>query len=221
MKSYIILPNKFSSELPDEFKDDDNRFPESLVELFLKEYTKPGDNVLDIFAGFGTTLVVSERMKRVGYGIEYNQRRCDYAKSRLINKENLICGDTRHIGEYHLPEMDFVLCSPIYMNKDWNMNPLSEDRKPGTYFGYLDELQAIFSKLKSIVKSGCFIVVEVANLKSNIVTTFAWDVCRALSRELLFEREIVVCWEGPDLGQGAYGCGYDHSYCLIFRNSFD
>jgi DNA modification methylase len=220
MKSYIILPLTFKSELPDRFKDDDNRFPEGLVEIFLDEYTKPGDKVLDIFAGFGTTLVVAEQMNRVGYGVELNEDRCNYAQSQLKNKDNLICGDTRFIDEYDLPEMDFALCSPIYMNKSWNMNPLTADSSPGTYFGYLDELQEIFSKMKKIVKTGGHVVVEVANIKRDLVTTFAWDVCRALSRELLFEREIIICWERPKSDHDVYGHGYDHSYCLIFRNSF-
>ncbi len=221
MKSYVFLPLTFDDELPDKFKDGEIRFPNCLVEVFLEEYTQPGDKVLDIFAGFGTTLVVAEKMNRIGYGVEHNSDRCSYAWSQLKNKENLIQGDARFIDEYKLPKMDFALCSPVYMNKNWNMSPLTDDRTPGTYFGYLDELQEIFSKLKTIVKVGCHIVVEVANLKSEVVTTFAWDVCRALSRDLLFEREIVICWEGADPGHGVYEYGYDHSYCLVFRNSFE
>jgi SAM-dependent methyltransferase len=220
MKSYVILPFKLKRKLPNEFKDDDNRFPECLVELFLEEYTQLGDKVLDIFAGFGTTLAVAERMNRIGYGIERDPRRFEYMRSQIKNVGNIVHGDTRLIDEYNFPKMDFALSSPVYMNKNWTMNPLTADQTPGTYFSYLDELREIFSKLKSIVKVGGHIVVEVANLKSDVVTTFAWDVCRELSRELLFEREIVVCWEGVDSGHGVYEYGYDHSYCLVFRNSF-
>ncbi|MGY5854027.1 MAG: DNA methyltransferase [Candidatus Thorarchaeota archaeon] len=220
MKSYIVLPLTCKSELPDEFKADDMRFPDGFVEVFLEEFTKPGDKVIDIFAGYGSTLIVAEQMNRIGYGIEIDPRRFSYTKSQIKNKENIINGDTRLLDQYDLPEMDFALCSPIYMNKNWTRSPLTADQTPGTYFSYLDELQEIFAKLKSIVKVGGHIVVEAANLKSTDVTTFAWDVCRALSRELLFEREIVICWERTDTGRGVNEFGYDHSYCLVFTNSF-
>ena len=45
-------------------------FPESLPEWFVKLFTKEGDTVLDPFAGSGTTLMVSQKMKRNSIGIE-------------------------------------------------------------------------------------------------------------------------------------------------------
>lgn len=45
-------------------------FPESLPEWFIKLFTQEGDTVLDPFAGSGTTLFVSQRMKRNVIGIE-------------------------------------------------------------------------------------------------------------------------------------------------------
>lgn len=45
-------------------------FPESLPEWFVKLFTKEGDTVLDPFAGSGTTLMVSQKMKRNAIGIE-------------------------------------------------------------------------------------------------------------------------------------------------------
>jgi DNA modification methylase len=42
--------------------DDNIHFTESLVETVLDEYTSPSDVVLDPFAGYGTMLVVAERM---------------------------------------------------------------------------------------------------------------------------------------------------------------
>jgi DNA modification methylase len=45
-------------------------FPEDLPEWFIKLFTKPGDWVLDPFMGSGTTLKVSQKMKRNSIGIE-------------------------------------------------------------------------------------------------------------------------------------------------------
>jgi DNA modification methylase len=55
--------------------DDDVRFSEALVVAVLEEYSAPGDRVLDDpFAGYGTTLVVAERMRRRSVGIELANR---------------------------------------------------------------------------------------------------------------------------------------------------
>jgi len=45
-------------------------FPEELPEWFIKLFTKEFDTVLDPFMGSGTTLIVSNRMKRNSIGIE-------------------------------------------------------------------------------------------------------------------------------------------------------
>ncbi|HMO40980.1 MAG TPA: site-specific DNA-methyltransferase [Saprospiraceae bacterium] len=45
-------------------------FPEGLPEWFIKLFTKPGDTVLDPFAGSGTTNFVAQRMHRNSIGIE-------------------------------------------------------------------------------------------------------------------------------------------------------
>ena len=227
MKSFINLRNASSKELPEQFRGEDERFADETVEFLLEEYTRPGDKVIDIFAGFGTTLVVAERMDRIAYGIEISSDRFEYAKSQMKHKENIIHGDTRLIDQYAFPQMDFALCSPVYMRRKWNMDPLTNDTTPQTYGGYLSELQTIFAKLGNIVKVGGYIVIEAANFKSVIeaanyksvfVTTFAWDLCREVSSVLQFEHEIVICWGDADPGREASDDCYDHSYCLVFRN---
>ena len=48
-------------------------FPEALVEPCILAGSKPGDTVLDMFAGSGTTLRVAERFGRNSIGIDLNQ----------------------------------------------------------------------------------------------------------------------------------------------------
>jgi site-specific DNA-methyltransferase (adenine-specific) len=45
-------------------------FPDELPEWFIKLFTKEGDVVLDPFMGSGTTVIVANKMGRVGIGIE-------------------------------------------------------------------------------------------------------------------------------------------------------
>lgn len=49
-------------------------FPEELVEPLIKIGSAVGDNVLDIFAGTGTTCKVADRLDRYGIGIELNEK---------------------------------------------------------------------------------------------------------------------------------------------------
>jgi DNA modification methylase len=59
------------------------QFPVGLPEFFLRAYSDPGDAVLDVFAGAGTTLLAAEQTGRAGYGIEIAPRYCAVILERL------------------------------------------------------------------------------------------------------------------------------------------
>ncbi len=224
MKSYVVLPWSMKRQLPDEFRNNDMRYPDSLVEYFVEELTNPGDTVFDPFAGYGTTLLVAEEMGRVAFGIESDKRRFDYTRSLLSTKENLILGDSRDLDRYQLPQMDLVLTSPIFMRSDETRNPLTGYKELGTYHVYLDELQEIFRKIGGLLKHDARVIVEVWNLRprdDRPMTLLAWDIARSLSRVLTFEKEIIACWEevGDDSREEPQKNGYEHSYCLVFRQN--
>jgi len=221
MKTIISLPKIQKRKLPEGFKGDDNRFSETLVEYFLKEYTKKGDLILDIFAGLGTTLFVAEEMGRVPYGIEYDELRCNYIRENLKHGKNIIRGDALNLLEYGLPQCDFCLTSPPYMPKDDIENPFTSYTTQGSYEEYLKDYVIIYSQVKQILKPNSIIAVEISNLKNKgEVTTLAWDVTKEISKVLHFEGETIIKWENDnsDTSDGIYGYGYDHSYCMIFRN---
>ncbi len=221
MKTIITLSKIQRREIPERFRRDDNRFSETLVEHFLEEYTRKGDIVLDIFAGLGTTLFVAEDMERIPYGIEYDEQRCNYIRENLEHKENILHGDALKLFEYNIPKCDFCLTSPPYMPKDDIENPFTAYSTQGSYKQYLQDYGKIYKQVKQIMKPGTTIVVEVSNLKNHgEVTTLAWDVSKEISKVLHFEGEIVIKWENvnTETNDGIYGYGYDHSYCLVFRN---
>lgn len=211
MKSYLTLPFTLPEALPEAFQADDVRYPESLVERFLEEYTRPGDSVLDPFAGYGTTLIVAERLGRIPFGVELDEAKVAYVRGRLRRPENLLQGDARSLASLDLPAIDFSMTSPPYMNKGDRADPLTAYREKGKgYAAYLQEMRGIYAQLRGLMKPAGRVILEAANLKlDGEVTTLAWDVAAEVSKVLHFEGEVVVCWD-------RYGYGYEHSYCLVY-----
>lgn len=221
MQTYILLPYIKRRQIPEEFHEDDNRSPESIVEYFIHHLTQPDDVVFDPFAGLGTTLFVAEDMGRVPYGIEADERKYQFILSQLRMKENIILGDSRSLDKFQLPRIDFVFTSPIFMRHDETKNPLSGFKESGTYQNYLDELQSIFRNLREFLKPGAKVIIEVFNLgatSTRPLTLLAWDVALSISGALNFEKEIIACWQGTDYCESPRIYGYNHSYCLMFNS---
>jgi DNA modification methylase len=212
MRTFLRLKNQQPHKLPAEFQHEDLRYTQELVAHFLRQYTRPGDTVLDPFAGFGTTLIVAEAMERVPYGIEIDTRRAAYISSQLQHPDGLIHGDTRQILSYQLPPIAFSITSPPYMAAADLEDPFTNYRAAGAgYAAYLQQIEQIYADIKQLLKPDARVVLEVSNLKDEHgITTLAWDVARAVSNVLVFEGEVVIGWD-------SYGYGYDHSYCLVFR----
>lgn len=211
MKTYLHLNHVHPNPLPSEFQDDDVRYPQDLVRLFLEEYTRPGDRVFDPFAGFGTTLIAAQALGRIGYGLELDSAKLGYARSHLRQPEHLLHGDARRLLDYDLPSFAFSMTSPPFMTRDEIDDPLSDYRTRGRgYYAYLDDLRNVYAQLRQRMQPAGVVVLEVANLKiGGVLTTLAWDVAEQVARVLHFDGEVVVCWD-------RYGYGYDHSYCLVF-----
>jgi len=107
------------------------KFPESLVEAFVKEFTKEGERIFDPMAGTGSTLLSALACHREAYGIELNQNFHRIAVDRIRKflpalpglmaspAWNLVCGDASSAQSYRtLPEeFDYILTSPPY----WDM----------------------------------------------------------------------------------------------------
>ncbi|TFH26078.1 MAG: DNA methylase [Promethearchaeota archaeon] len=232
VKTFIILENTHRRPLPEQFHGADDRYPETVAEYFINQYTHKGDKVLDVFAGLGTTIFVAEEMGRIPYGVELKRDRYEYIKSEVYHKENIVHGDARQLERFDFPLMDFAISSPPYMHAlDIDDYALTAYTTSGTYAQYLREMQEIFTKVKNILKPNAYVVLEVANIKrkGEEITTLAWDVAQSLKKIFHFEGEVILGWtvENTDVKEtgekgekgenGTYGYGYDHSYGLVFR----
>ncbi|MCI4345276.1 MAG: hypothetical protein L3K07_00755 [Thermoplasmata archaeon] len=104
------------------------KFPEGLAERFVRFFTRPGQWVLDPFAGAGSTLVAARRLGRPSVGVELSpeyvrlaERRVDAVPGARSVPAILLAEDARLLGEswrrLRLPAPSLVLTSPPY----WDM----------------------------------------------------------------------------------------------------
>lgn len=222
--------------LPDALAGDDVRFADDLAAYFIQRFTKSGDLVFDPFAGFGTTLFMAEKLGRIGCGIELLPERAAYIRSIIHGKSRIFCASALDIERLALPEIDFSITSPPYMSQnDHEEYPFAAYQKTGAdYQQYLLDIQEVFRQLQARLKPEAYAVIEISNIVHNgMLTTLAWDVAAKVGEVMTLVKEIVINWHSgdptvlngdPDSSHmcrkvsGSYGFGYDHSYCLIFRN---
>lgn len=149
MSTYFEDPDSCSWVLPEQFADDDVRLSEEVIERYIGQYTSEGETVFDPFAGFGTTLVVAERMGRKGMGYELLHARATYINA-MLNESEVKCGDVLS-GDLSDVTASLVLFSPPYMNRTDTENPLAAYEAPvESYERYIEELAAVCVKVASV-----------------------------------------------------------------------
>lgn len=219
METHLSLEFSHRTEFPGHGHD--IRTPHALVEHVLETHTEPGDCVLDIFAGYGTTLTVAERLDRIPYGIEYESDLVDRIRDYLSQPEHIRHGDVLELDSSWFPPIDCCFTSPPFMERQDDRDPFQNYAGESTYDDYLDDIESAFSRLDTVLAPGGRVVIDVANMKQQErVTTLAWDVADRVSSVFDFDGEVVVTWEPEDADasadEPAFGYGYDHSYCLTF-----
>lgn len=223
MQTFLHLVHEYEFYLPDRF-DGDPRTPATYVEHFLSEFTGSDDTVLDPFAGFGTTLRVAERMRRAAYGVEYDADVASFAREQVDHPERIVHGDALDASSYDdVPSVDCCFTSPPYMTEMMEADPLTNYTETGQdYEQYLTDLGRVFDHVDDLLREDGHVLVDVSNMKfEGAVTTLAWDIASEVTERFQFKREVVVTWGADDSsrdhGDGTYGYGYDHSYCLVFE----
>jgi DNA modification methylase len=109
------------------------KYPENLVEMFLREFTRAGDNVFDPMSGTGSTQLGALKMNRNAYGAELSQFFADIARERCSEwlappgqnngsgqskpECRIMVKDARQVDTSDVPAIDYVLTSPPY----WDM----------------------------------------------------------------------------------------------------
>lgn len=192
-------------------------FPESLVEAVIAEYTVPGQRVLDPFAGYGTTLVVAERMGRTATGVELLPQRAELIRTRVTVDAEVVTGDARNLAALTVGPFDLCVTSPPYMTATGHpQNPFTAYQTlDGDYAQYLADIGSTFRQVASLLRPDGYAVVNVANLRTgSTMTPLAWDVARAVAEHLVLRQEVFLCWDQQPAGIGG-------DYCLVFQRVSD
>ena len=192
---------------------DDIHFTEALAASVIGYASRPGELVLDPFAGYGTTVTVAERMGRRGIGIELVPEHLEIARHRSGGMGRLILGDARDLARLVDEPVDLVLTSPPYMPAvDHPQNPLTGyTTDDGDYIVYLRELGAIFGQVATLLRRGGQVVVNVANVVATdgTVTPLASDLAGVIDDCMPLTGVTTLQWDEPP-------AGLDGDYLLWF-----
>ncbi|MBI2146048.1 site-specific DNA-methyltransferase [Candidatus Woesearchaeota archaeon] len=215
------------------------KYPEDLIEEFIRFFTKKGEVVLDPFLGTGSTLVACQQSGRQGIGIELQPKYAEIARTRVPASQRIIQGNAADISRYDLPEIDFLITSPPYGPMLTKSGLVSKDRaKKGldvqysddpedlgnakSYEEFLQRLVNILVAIKPKLKSKKYAVVILQNyMDQGNYRTLAWDVGKELSKHFQFRGERLWCQDHKTLYPYGYRYSFvpnvHHHYCLIFR----
>lgn len=219
------------------------KFPEDLIERYIKNFTKPGEVVLDPMAGTGSTLIAALACERMACGIELNPDFVEISRQRFSPDANfqLVIGDAADENSYtNLPVTDYCITSPPY----WDMLRMrgsetqkkrkkaglqrwySEDPKDAgnieNYAQFIDQLKTIYHRVAMHLKPGGYLTVIVKNVKKQgKIYPLAWDITAALMEDYIFCGEQFWCQDDQRLAPFGYRYAWVsntfHHYCLTFR----
>jgi DNA modification methylase len=195
--------------------DEDVHFPRALAHAVINGYSSPGEMVLDPFAGWGTTLLVAEKLGRRAVGVELVPERVGAIRKRLSASAVVLEADARHLDSLDLGQIDLCFTSPPYMTAvEHPQNPLTGySTLDGNYETYLTELTGVFLKVASHLRTGGHLVINAANIRTGqVVTPLAWDITHALIPHLAFRGETYLAWDQPPPS-------FTGDYCLAFQKT--
>lgn len=184
----------------------DDRSPLELTEKIISRFSKPGDWVLDPFAGLGSSLIAAAKLGRCAVGFEPNPERAEFVASRIAPPNQMIAAPIQAITGYDLPLFDLIVTSPPYV-----MVNLQDDPWGPSYF---EDMQAIVTELALHLSPAGTVVVEVSNISTK-------DGFRPLVAEFgsglrnVFGQTGEIC--RVNTGGWSAGPGTHHSSLLIFE----
>lgn len=232
---------KEEREISPDTQDHPATFSPTMIEMFVKFFTKKGENVLDPFCGIGSTMVACKRTGRIGYGVELSKKYYDLSIKRTPEfKKNIFNDNANNIKKLNLPPISFSISSPPYwdvLNRstrdfknnrtknglDFNYSGDKEDLgNIKDYELFLKKLAKIYFDIFDLLKDGGYLVVIVKNIKKEgKMYPLAWDLARLLSEKYMLKDEKLWIQDKVSLAPYGYPSAWAsnilHHYCLIFQ----
>ena len=171
------------------------KFPEELIENFIRFFTKEGQTIFDPMVGTGSTLLAAMNTNRNAIGIELSKKYAKVAAQRVNdesetmnnpgNRNNikLYNGDARMLDKIISSDIDYCITSPPYWDmlreKGFETQKTREKMNYDTYYSederdvgniedymrFLEELSEIYLKVYDVMKIGGYLTVIVKNIK--------------------------------------------------------
>ena len=212
------------------------KFPEELIENFIRFFTKEGQTIFDPMVGTGSTLLAAMNTNRNAIGIELSKKYANVAAQRVNeeretmnnsgNKNNikLYNGDARMLDKIISSDIDYCITSPPYWDmlreKGFETQKTREKMNYDTYysedeldvgniedyFRFLEELSEIYLKVYDVMKIGGYLTVIVKNIKKG---GKIYPLAWDLTKKLDFftlKDEKIWCQDNVKLAP--YGYGY-------------
>ncbi|KAA3613324.1 MAG: hypothetical protein DWQ05_17700 [Calditrichaeota bacterium] len=219
------------------------KFPEDLIERYIKNFTQPGDWVLDPMAGTGSALIAAKSCERKACGIELNPEFVNIANTRFEKpaEVRLIQGDAaKHQSYKDIPAMDYCITSPPYWDmlrmrgaetqkkrKDaglqrWYSENPHDAGNIADYQTFVDLLKDVYRLVAQKLKPDSYMTVIVKNVKKQgVIYPLAWDIVAALKDDYIYCGEQFWCQDDQRLAPFGYRYAWVsntfHHYCLTFR----
>ena len=214
----------------------------TMLEDFIKFFTKEGEIVFDPFSGIGSTLVACDRTKRLGIGIELNKKYCKIIKVRTNSQ--IINGDSKEVKKLlqknKINKIDFCISSPPYWNilnrstanfkkeredKNLDINYSKTSKDIGNiddYEKFINILAKIYFDIYHFMKDDSYLVVIVKNIKKDGKHyPLAWDLANKLREKYTLKDEKIWCQDKVGLSPFGYPFSWTsnivHHYCLVFK----
>lgn len=222
------------------------KYPESMVEEFVKFFTKKGGLVFDPFLGTGSTLVACHNCGRRGVGIELQEKYGRIAQERIKGEpdQKVFIDDsfqTKKIWKKNnLPEIDFLITSPPYgpmlnkkglvqkkrKEKNLDINYSDDEKDLGNIMDYnlfVSRLVKLFVEVKGLMRQGAYLVVVLQNYRDGSeLRTLAWDFAAGMRKHFMLSGCRIWCQDNKTLHPYGYRYSFvpnvHHHHCLIFRN---
>ena len=156
-------------------------FVPQIPNQLIRRFTKPGDVVLDAFLGSGTTLIETQRLGRIGIGVELSKTTAAIARRAIkadfgstnIPQQNILIGDSRSIkikesvdtvlGKIGKKKVELLILHPPYDNIlkfSENKNDLSN--MPTTQ-KFIEGFGAVIENLGDFVKKNGHIALVIGD----------------------------------------------------------